>query len=142
MGMSWVRPLGSERLIDIGSESPASSVIARAIESLIVSSIGTNAGAPIASCRDLAPIILAFSNLVSFAGPMRISKPSSAARFAFLLSLEAAIVTKKNPERYEAFLGTGISVVLAGDSRSTVAVRSLLPARPAAIPGLYIAIIA
>jgi hypothetical protein len=96
--MSWERPFGSERLMDIGSASPASSIIANAIESRIVSSIGTKAGAPMASCSDLAPMILAFSNLVSLAGPMRISKPSSAARFAFLLSLEAEIVTKKNPE--------------------------------------------
>jgi hypothetical protein len=35
---------------------------------------------------------------------MRISKPSSAALFAFLLSLEAAIVTKNNPEVQRAFL--------------------------------------
>src|SRR5712664_1079874 len=98
MGMSCERPLGSERLIEIGRASLASSIIARAIDSLTLSSIGTKAGAPIASWRDLAPTILAFSNLVSFCGPMRISNPSSAARFAFLLSLEAAIVTKNNPE--------------------------------------------
>jgi hypothetical protein len=35
---------------------------------------------------------------------MRISNPSSAARFAFLLSLEAAIVTKNNPKVEGAFL--------------------------------------
>jgi hypothetical protein len=34
---------------------------------------------------------------------MRISKPSSAARFAFLLSLEAAIVTKKDSEDERPF---------------------------------------
>src|SRR6266480_4124651 len=89
-------------LADIGC-ALASSIIANAIDSLTLSSIGTNAGAPIASWRDLAPTILAFSNLVSFCGPMRISKPSSAARLAFLLSLEAAIVTKKNPEVEGAF---------------------------------------
>jgi len=98
MGMSCECPLGRERLIDIGSASLASSVIARAIESLMLSSVGTNAGAPIASWRDLAPTILAFSNRVSFCGPMRISKPSSAARLAFFLSLEAATVTTNNPE--------------------------------------------
>jgi len=98
MGMSCECPLGSERLIDIGSASLASSIIARAIESLMLSSIGTKDGAPMASWSDLAPIILAFSNLVSLSGPMTISKPSSAARFAFRLSLEAAIATKKNPE--------------------------------------------
>ena len=43
-------------------------------------------------------------NLVSFCGPMRISKPSSAALFAFLLSLEAATVTKNNPEVQRPFL--------------------------------------
>ena len=98
MGMSCECPLGRERLIDIGRASLASSIMAKAIESLMLSSIGTKAGAPIASWSDLAPTILAFSNLVSFCGPIRISKPSSAARFAFRLSLEAAIVTKKNPE--------------------------------------------
>jgi hypothetical protein len=96
--MSCECPLGSERLIDIGSASLASSIIAKAIESRMLSSIGTNDGAPIASCRDLAPTILAFSNLVSFCGPIRISKPSSAALFAFLLSLEAETVTKRDPE--------------------------------------------
>jgi hypothetical protein len=30
-------------------------------------------GAPIATCNDLAPMILAFSNLVSFGGPILIS---------------------------------------------------------------------
>ncbi len=96
--MSCEKPLGSERLIEIGSASLASSVIAKAMESLMLSSTGTKEGAPIASWRDLAPTILAFSNLVSFWGPTAISKPSSAARFAFLLSLEAVTVTKKNPE--------------------------------------------
>ena len=103
IGMSCECPFGRERLIDIGSASLASSVIARAIESLMLSSVGTNAGAPIASCRDLAPTILAFSNLVSFCGPMSISKPSSAARFPLRLSLEAATVTTKNPERQPPF---------------------------------------
>ena len=98
IGMSCEWPLGRERLIEMGRASLASSIIARAMESRTLSSIGTNGGAPIASCSDLAPTILAFSNRVSFDGPMRISNPSSAARFAFLLSLEAAIVTKNNPE--------------------------------------------
>jgi len=52
MGMSCERPLGSERLIDIGRASLASSIIAKAIDSLTLSSIGTKAGAPIASWRD------------------------------------------------------------------------------------------
>ena len=94
----------SERLIEMGAHSLASSIIASAIESLIVSSIGTNDGAPIASWSDLAPTIRAFSNRVSFCGPTRISKPSSAARFAFFLSLEAVIVTKKESRRIGAFL--------------------------------------
>jgi len=98
MGMSCEWPVGRERLIDIGSASLASSVMASAMESLMLSSVGTNDGAPMASWRDLAPTILAFSNRVSFCGPIRISKPSSAARFPFLLSLEAATVTTNNPE--------------------------------------------
>jgi len=98
MGMSCEWPLLSERLIEMGSASLASSIIASAIESLIVSSIGTNDGAPIASWSDLAPTMRAFSNRVSFSGPTRISKPSSAARFDFFLSLEAVIVTNKNQD--------------------------------------------
>jgi len=101
--------------MEIGRASPASSVIASAIESLVVSSAGMKAGAPIASCSDLAPIIRAFSNLVSLSGPTRISKPSSAARFDFLLSLEAAIVTKKDPEGRTALRGGGISLVFGED---------------------------
>lgn len=99
MGMSCELPFGNIRLIEIGSASLASSVIANAIESLMLSSIGTKDGAPIASWRDLAPTILAFSNRVSFCGPTTTSKPSSAARFPRFLSLEAATVTKKNPEK-------------------------------------------
>ncbi len=52
--------------MEIGRASLASSIIAKAMDSRTLSSIGTNAGAPIASCNDLAPTILAFSNLVSF----------------------------------------------------------------------------
>ena len=42
-------PFGSERLIEIGRASLASSIIANAMDSRTLSSIGTNAGAPIAS---------------------------------------------------------------------------------------------
>jgi hypothetical protein len=92
--------------MEIGRASLASSIMASAIDSLTLSSIGTNDGAPIASCRDRAPTILAFSNLVSFCGPIRTSKPSSTLRFVFLLSLEAAIVTKRIPGGNKGPFGT------------------------------------
>lgn len=105
IGMSCEYPFGRERRIDIGSASLASSTMARAMESRMVSSLGTKEGAPIASWSDLAPTILALSNLVSFWGPTRITKPSSAARFPFFLSLDAEIVTTKNPELKGPFGG-------------------------------------
>src|SRR5947209_10996249 len=44
--------------------------------SLMLFSIATKGGAPMASCKDLAPTILAFSKRVNFGGPTLISKPS------------------------------------------------------------------
>jgi len=74
IGMSCVTPLGRARLMEIGSASSSSSADAISIAPLYAPSSGMKGGAPIAICSDLAPMILAFSNLVSFGGPILISK--------------------------------------------------------------------
>ena len=74
IGMSWVTPLGSARRIEIGSASTASSSMAISIGPVYPPSKGTNGGAPMAICRDLAPIRRARSKRVSFGGPILISK--------------------------------------------------------------------
>src|ERR687888_1906298 len=57
--------------MEIGNALRSSSVTANVMESLI--SFGTliNDGAPKDSCKDLAPLILARSNLVSLGGPIK-----------------------------------------------------------------------
>src|ERR687888_1967819 len=57
--------------MEIGNALRSSSVTANVMESLI--SFGTliNDGAPKDSCKDLAPLILALSNLVSLGGPIK-----------------------------------------------------------------------
>ena len=66
--------MGRERLIDTGSASSSSSAAATSMGPLYPPSIGRKGGAPMAICRDRAPMILAFSNRVSFGGPILTSK--------------------------------------------------------------------
>lgn len=57
--------------MEIGNALRSSSTVASEIESL--TSLGTliKDGAPKDSCNDLAPVILALSNLVSLRGPIK-----------------------------------------------------------------------
>ena len=55
----------------MGSALAYNSAVAREIESLTSWGTLINAGAPKESCKDLAPVILAFSNLVMRAGPIK-----------------------------------------------------------------------
>jgi len=71
MGISWYKPLGRTRLIEIGSALASNSAVASEIESLTSCGTLINAGAPKESCNDLAPVILALSNRVMRTGPIR-----------------------------------------------------------------------
>ena len=75
IGISWYTPLGRTRLIEIGSALESNSTVASEIESLISCGTLINAGAPKESCKDLAPVILAFSNRVMRAGPIKTCVP-------------------------------------------------------------------
>ena len=83
-------PLGSARLMDTGSASSSSSVVAISIGPLYAPSSGMNGGAPIATCSDLAPMILAFSNRVSLGGPIFTSKVVSEGCLAFRVDFGGA----------------------------------------------------
>ena len=103
--MSWKTPFGNDLLIEIGSDALASSDIACVIGSLVASSKEMNDGAPIPNCRERAPMILALSKRVSFAGPIVISKPSSTALLVGLRpSLAIPALSNSNtgayPSRY------------------------------------------
>ena len=63
-------PLGSVRLIEIGSAPASSSIRARLMGSEMSAGIGTRGGAPKESWRALAPTIRARSNRVSLGGPI------------------------------------------------------------------------
>ncbi len=83
--------------METGNALSSSSEVAIAIGSLRFLSIVTNGGAPIASCNDLAPTILAFSKRVNFGGPTLISKPPCGAFLGvFFTSLEG-VGTKNLP---------------------------------------------
>ena len=70
IGISWYTSFGSDRRIDNGSTCSSISWSANLMGSVIPDGIGINEGAPRASWRDLAPMILARSNLVSRGGPI------------------------------------------------------------------------
>ena len=65
--------MGRARLRVIGRASPSSSARAMSMGSITESGRSTRIGAPRDTWSDLAPMILALSNLVSFGGPIRIS---------------------------------------------------------------------
>lgn len=70
-GMSWYSPFGRLRLTVRGNAFNLSSANANSIELVTPSGGSISNGAPIDSCRDRAPTILALSNRVSLGGPMR-----------------------------------------------------------------------
>lgn len=64
------------RLMEMGRTLASSSAMDRLMGSLIPSFSGMNGGAPSDSCSERAPIIRAFSNRVSFGGPISILNSS------------------------------------------------------------------
>src|SRR3989442_5294474 len=64
-------------------------------------SIVTKGGAPMASCKDLAPTLLAFSKRVNFGGPTLISEPSRRGFFrVFFPDLEGGGTKPRTEIRY------------------------------------------
>ncbi len=71
-GIFWKSPLGKTRLIVIGITRSSNSFIEMSSEVIALTGISMNGGAPNDNCNARAPMILAFSNLVSVGGPINI----------------------------------------------------------------------
>src|ERR687888_2740265 len=91
--------------MEIGNALRSSSVTANVMESLI--SFGTliNDGAPKDNCKDLAPLILALSNLVSLGGPINTLFSED---ISFNSNSTSLYVTTSSSGRFDFLIGWSI----------------------------------
>lgn len=98
-GMFWLVPSGSDRRMLMGRTPSRSSTSAISIGDMVPSGSSRSTGAPIETCKALAPTTRAFSNRVSLGGPIVIC--SGSLKLACALSVTLVLW----PGRSLAFLG-------------------------------------